>query len=152
DWIDYSLIDNIVYGFLPVLRFIEQEVDQIDDIVLSLKDSQKSDMLHRIGSARKKVMILLRLMSTKADMLKTVLKRRGERMAPESETLLYIGGIQDQALLLFRSCHHHQALFTRRLSRSHSNYLAHISINTQESANHTNDVVPERIALASSVI
>ena len=77
---------------MPLLRFIELEVDSIDDLVLILKESEQSDMLRRIGHARKKVMGLLRLLTTKADVLKMVIKRSGERGG--IETTLYLGDIQ----------------------------------------------------------
>ena len=41
DWINYALIDDITDGFMPVLRFIELEVDSIDDLVLILKESEQ---------------------------------------------------------------------------------------------------------------
>lgn len=81
---------------MPLLRFIELEVDSIDDLVLILKESEQSDMLRRIGHARKKVMQLLRLLSSKAEVLRVVIKRCGERGVgrEDSETSLYLGDIQ----------------------------------------------------------
>jgi magnesium transporter len=105
DWINYAIIDDITDGFMPVLKFIEFEVDAIDDLVLILKESEQSDMLRRIGHARKKVLLLLRLMSTKADVLKMILKRLGERMDGNDETCLYLGDIQGTYnCLMYRPC------------------------------------------------
>lgn len=51
-------------------------------------------MLRRIGHARKRVTVLLRLLITKADVIRAVIKRCAQRLAPDSETTLYLGDIQ----------------------------------------------------------
>ncbi|OZJ02037.1 hypothetical protein BZG36_05079 [Bifiguratus adelaidae] len=79
DWINYAIIDNITDSFAPILEFIETEVDSIDDLVLLLKESEQSDMLRRIGSCRKKVMQMLRLLTSKPDVIKALIKRFDER-------------------------------------------------------------------------
>ncbi|KAJ3284470.1 CorA metal ion transporter [Borealophlyctis nickersoniae] len=148
DWINYALIDDITDAFMPLLRFIELEVDSIDDLVLILKESEQSDMLRRIGHARKKVMHLLRLLTNKADVLKTVIKRCGERLAPESETTLYLGDIQDHVITMVQNLSHYE----KTLARSHSNYLAQISIEITQASNRTNDVVMKMTAVASILV
>lgn len=52
-----------------------------------MKDTEQSDMLRRIGTCRKKVMGLLRLMGNKADVVKGLAKRCNEnwRVAPTSD-------------------------------------------------------------------
>ncbi|KAI8919256.1 cora-like Mg2+ transporter protein-domain-containing protein [Powellomyces hirtus] len=148
DWINYALIDDITDGFMPLLKFIELEVDSIDDLVLILKESEQSDMLRRIGHARKKVMQLLRLLSTKADVLKTVIKRCGERLPADSETSLYLGDIQDHAITMVQNLSHYE----KTLARAHSNYLAQISIEITVASNRTNDVVMKMTAMASILL
>ncbi|KAJ3318576.1 CorA metal ion transporter, partial [Blyttiomyces sp. JEL0837] len=148
DWLNYALIDDITDGFMPLLRFIELEVDTIDDLVLILKESEQSDMLRRIGHARKRVMMLLRLLITKADVLKAIIKRCAERLAPESETTLYLSDIQDHVIAMLQTLNHCE----KTLARSHSNYLAQISIEITQSSNRTSDVVMRMTALASILI
>ncbi|KAI8818753.1 uncharacterized protein EV422DRAFT_498605 [Fimicolochytrium jonesii] len=148
DWINYALIDDITDGFMPLLKFIELEVDSIDDLVLILKESEQSDMLRRIGHARKKVMQLLRLLSTKADVLKTVIKRCGQRLSDDSETSLYLGDIQDHAIAMVQNLSHYE----KTLGRAHSNYLAQISIEITVASNKTNDVVMKMTAMASILL
>ena len=55
--------------------------------MLILKGVEQNDMLRRIGTCRKKVMGLLRLMGSKADVVKGLAKRCNEnwRMAPTSD-------------------------------------------------------------------
>jgi magnesium transporter len=96
DWISYALIDDITDAFGPLIQGIEYEVDSIDELVLILKEAEQSDMLRRIGTCRKKVMGLLRLMGNKADVVKGLAKRCNEnwRVAPTSDIGLYLSDIQ----------------------------------------------------------
>jgi magnesium transporter len=113
DWICYALIDDIVDGFAPLLEGVEQQVDAIDEGVLQLHKDQEEvgsgEMLQRIGLTRKKVMGLLRLLGSKADVIKGFSKRCNEKweIAPRSEIGLYLGDIQGTSyklgVLMFRS-------------------------------------------------
>ncbi|KAJ3137895.1 CorA metal ion transporter [Physocladia obscura] len=148
EWLNYALIDDITDGFMPSLRYIELEVDAIDELVLILKEREQSDMLRRIGHARKRVMMLLRLLITKADVIRAVIKRSGQRLSPESETALYLGDIQDHIITMVQNLTHCE----KTLTRSHSNYLAQISIEITQASNRTNDVVMRMTALASILV
>ncbi|THH02168.1 hypothetical protein EW026_g655 [Hermanssonia centrifuga] len=129
DWISYALIDDITDAFGPLIQSIEYEVDSIDELVLILKEAEQSDMLRRIGTCRKKVMGLLRLMGNKADVVKGLAKRCNEnwRVAPTSDIV---------------------SLFCR----SHSNYLAQISIEMTDANNQINDVLSKLTALGTVLI
>ena len=93
-------MDDITDSFAPLIRMIEFEVDSIDELVLILKESEQSDMLRRIGYCRKRMMGLLRLLVSKADVIKTIIKRGetkatdGNRPALSSEVALYLGDVQ----------------------------------------------------------
>ncbi|KAJ1550229.1 CorA metal ion transporter [Nowakowskiella sp. JEL0078] len=148
DWVSYAMIDDLVDAFVPVLRFIEMEVESVDELVLILKETESSDMLRRIGYSRKRVLSLIRLMSTKPDLLKHVLKRCSKHMAPGSETVLYISDIQDHVISMSQNL----VFYEKTLARSHSNYLAQISIEITQTSNRTNDVVAKMTALASVLV
>jgi Mg2+ and Co2+ transporter CorA len=79
DWINYAIIDDISDSFGPLIKQIEVEVDSIDDLVLLLRESEQSDMLRRIGSCRKMVMHLLRLLTSKSDVIRGLIKRSEDR-------------------------------------------------------------------------
>ncbi|KAJ3067632.1 CorA metal ion transporter, partial [Rhizoclosmatium hyalinum] len=100
DWLNYALIDDVADCFLPLLEYIEHEVDSIDALVLILKEKEQSDMLLRIGQARRTVTNLLRLLNTKADVIKAIIKRSAQRVAPDSETGLYLQDIQDHVVTM----------------------------------------------------
>lgn len=150
DWISYALIDDITDAFGPLIQGIEYEVDGIDELVLILKEAEQSDMLRRIGTCRKKVMGLLRLMGNKADVVKGLAKRCNENwsVAPRSDIGLYLSDIQDHLITMTQNLNHYEKI----LSRSHSNYLAQISIEMTDANNQINDVLSKLTALGTVLI
>ncbi|GAA5919316.1 hypothetical protein JCM1841_004334 [Sporobolomyces salmonicolor] len=150
DWISYALIDDITDAFGPLIQNIEYEVDSIDELVLILKEAEQSDMLRRIGTCRKKVMGLLRLMGNKADVVKGLSKRCNENwsVAPKSDIGLYLSDIQDHIMTSTQNLTHYEKI----LSRSHSNYLAQISIEMTDANNQINDVLSKLTALGTVLI
>lgn len=108
DWISYAIIDDVTDAYAPLVQKIEEEVDDIDDNILELHDSDDlkdekpkknakgkdsdsistrsgkgegeggGDMLKRVGECRKKVMSLYRLLGNKADVIKGFAKRCNE--------------------------------------------------------------------------
>ena len=113
DWISYALIDDITDAFGPLIQNIEYEVDSIDELVLILKEAEQSDMLRRIGTCRKKVMGLLRLMGNKADVVKGLAKRCNEnwRVAPTSDI------VSARAMISFLTLTIHNRASTSQISR-----------------------------------
>ncbi|GAA5814325.1 hypothetical protein MFLAVUS_007819 [Mucor flavus] len=154
DWICYGLLDDITDSFAPLIRAIEFEVDSIDELVLILKESEQSDMLRRIGYCRKRMMGLLRLLSSKTDVVKTLIKRGeispvdGTRPALSKEVALYLGDVQDHIISMLLSLNHYEKIS----SRSHSNYLAQISIEMTQTNNEINDVLSKLTALGSVLV
>ncbi|SAM06499.1 hypothetical protein [Absidia glauca] len=149
DWICYGLLDDITDSFAPLIRGIEFEVDSIDELVLILKESEQSDMLRRIGYCRKRMMSLLRLLVTKSDVVKTLIKRgQVKRPAISPEVVIYLGDVQDHLISMLQSLNHYEKIS----SRSHSNYLAQISIEMTQTNNEINDVLSKMTALGSVLI
>src|SRR5690349_17235437 len=81
DWINYAILDDITDSFASPIQTIEYEVDSIDDLVLLLRENETTDMLRRIGSCRKNVMAMSRLLANKADVVRGLMKRFDERYA-----------------------------------------------------------------------
>lgn len=150
DWISYALIDDITDAFAPLIQSIEFEVDSIDELVLILKEAEQSDMLRRIGTCRKKVMGLLRLMGNKADVVKGLAKRSNEywSVAPKTDIGMYLSDIQDHLITMTQNLNHYEMI----LSRSHSNYLAQISIEMTDANNQINDVLTKLTALGTVIV
>ncbi|OJD13726.1 hypothetical protein AJ78_05838 [Emergomyces pasteurianus Ep9510] len=167
DWISYAIIDDITDVFGPLIQFVENEVDDIDDTILQLHSDEKlattdsgdigdgpvpsgSDMLRRVGECRKKVMSLYRLLGNKADVIKGFAKRCNEQweVAPKSEIGLYLGDIQDHIVTMTSNLSHYETL----LSRAHSNYLAQINIRMNERQEKTADVLGKLTVLGTIVL
>lgn len=115
-------------------------------------DGSKSggDMLRRVGEARKKVMLLYRLLGNKADVIKGFAKRCNEKwdIAPRSDIGLYLGDIQDHLMTMTSNLNHYETL----LSRAHSNYLAQINIAMNERQEQTADVLGKLTVLGTIVL
>ncbi|OAD01954.1 hypothetical protein MUCCIDRAFT_144268 [Mucor lusitanicus CBS 277.49] len=146
DWICYGLLDDIIDTFVPLIRAIEFEVDSIDELVLILKESEQSDMLRRIGYCRKKMMSLLRLLVAKSDVIKTLIKRGVISMYVYTVYLIKV--YTDHVVAMLQSLNHYEKIS----SRSHSNYLAQISIEMTQTNNEINDVLSKLTALGSVLV
>ena len=118
-------------------------------LVRDEKWKEKGDMLRRIGECRKRIMSILRLLGSKADVIKGFSKRCNEQweVAPRSEIGLYLGDIQDHIVTMVQSLNHYEKL----LARSHSNYLAQINIDMTRVNNDMNDVL-SRITVLGTIV
>lgn len=152
-------------------------MDSIDELVLILNESEQSDMLQRIGHARRSVMSLLRLLGTKVDVIKSLVKRVQSKIRPlpslnfadvgpdkreaasgngigsgdnglGEDIGLYCGDVLDHVLGMLSSLNHFETI----LGRAHSNYLAQISIEITQSANKTNKVLTKITVLGSIIV
>lgn len=150
DWICYALIDDIVDSFAPVLRGIEQETDAIEDQVFTARIEDSREILRAIGDCRKKVMQLIRLLGGKADVIKGFAKRCNEKysVAPRGDVGLYLSDIQDHVVTMMSNLSH----FEKMLSRSHSNYLAQISVDQVIQGNQANVTLGKVTVIATILV
>ncbi|KAI8876728.1 cora-domain-containing protein [Backusella circina FSU 941] len=164
DWINYAVLDEITDSFAPIIQQIESEVDAIDDLIVLYKTDQ-SDMILRIGNCRKKVIQMVRLLATKVEVLRGLMKRLDERTKESSPELyqqleeddelgrihpdvtLYLGDVQDHILTMLQNLNH----YSKVLDRSESNYLARLSIELTQTSNLTNQVIG-RLTIFATVL
>lgn len=106
--------------------------------------------LRRIGMVRKNVMGLMKLLGGKADVLRGFTKRcnANYKVTPRMDIGLYLGDIQDHVVTMMTSLGH----FEKMLSRSHSNYLAQLSIENITQGNNSNKVLSKITLLASILV
>ncbi|KAG5418741.1 MNR2 [Candida metapsilosis] len=115
---------------------------------------RKGDMLRRIGECRKRVMSVLRLLSSKADVIKGFSKRFNDLDGTnpldrhQSEIAMYLGDIQDHIVTMIGALNHYEKL----LARFHSNYLAQINIDMTKVNNDTNDILNKVTILGTIVL
>ncbi|CDH54157.1 cora-domain-containing protein [Lichtheimia corymbifera JMRC:FSU:9682] len=160
EWINYALIDDITDSFAPLIQHTELEVDSIDDLVLVLSGSEQTDMLRRIGACRKTVMQLLRLLGPKADVVRSLIKRFGDKpneitnddrkdaRRVQHEVTLYLGDIQDHIITMLQNVNHYDLV----LGRAHRNYLGQISIELSQAGNTTNEMINRLTFVATIVV
>lgn len=142
--------DDIVDSFAPVISKIEHDTDQIEDEVFIARTDDMHHFLRKIGNIRKNVMGLMRLLGGKADVLKGFTKRCNEnyKVTPRMDIGLYLGDIQDHVVTMMTNLAH----FEKMLSRSHSNYLAQLSIDGIMQGTNTNRVLSKITVLASIIV
>ena len=150
DWICYAMIDNIVDTFGPVITSIEAESDVIEDQVFICRTEDFTPLLRQIGDCRKTVMSLMRLLGGKADVIKGFSKRCNESytVTPRGEIGLYLGDIQDHVVTMMSNLGHSEKM----LSRSHSNYLAQLSVDNIAQGNRANKVLSKITAIATILV
>jgi magnesium transporter len=142
--------DDIVDSFAPVIQQMELEADAIEDGVFVAREDDSGHFLRRIGRVRKNVMALMRLLGGKADVLRGFTKRCNEnyKVTPRMDIGLYLGDIQDHVVTMVTNLGH----FEKMLSRSHSNYLAQLSIESISQGTDTNRVLSKITFLASILV
>ncbi|KAI9884747.1 MAG: Mg(2+) transporter [Watsoniomyces obsoletus] len=150
DWVCYALIDDIVDSFGPAIHDIEIETDVIEDEVFIARLTDSNPLLKQIGFCRRKVMGLMRLLGGKADVIKGFAKRCNEQysVTPRAEIGLYLGDVQDHVVTMMSNLGH----FEKMLGRSHSNYLAQISVEGINQGNNTNDVLSKITVIATILV
>ncbi|KAI4215100.1 MAG: hypothetical protein LQ351_002415 [Letrouitia transgressa] len=150
DWICYAMIDNIVDTFGPVISSIEYESDTIEDQVFIARTNDLTSLLRQIGTCRKKVNSLMRLLGGKADVIRGFSKRCNDQysVTPRGEIGLYLGDIQDHVVTMMSNLAH----FDKMLSRSHANYLAQLSVDNIAQGNRANEVLSKITLLATILV
>ena len=150
DWICYAMIDDIVDSFGPPIQKIEAEADTIEDQVFIARTGDFTHLLRQIGDCRKSVTSLMRLLGGKADVIKGFSKRCTSdfQVAPRGDIGMYLGDIQDHVVTMMSNLGH----FEKILSRSHSNYLAQLSIDQIAQGNRANEVLSKITLLASILV
>ncbi|RJE18993.1 hypothetical protein PHISCL_08672 [Aspergillus sclerotialis] len=150
DWICYAMIDDIVDSFGPVIREVETESEAIEDHVFIARADDFESFLPRIGGLRKKVMTLMRLLGSKADVIRGFSKRCNEQysVTPRGDIGLYLGDIQDHVVTMMSNLAH----FEKMLSRSYTNYLAQLNVTNIVLGNHVNKVLSKVTLIATMLV
>lgn len=152
DWISYAIIDDITDSFQPAITDLELEADVIEDSVFIARDLNFKEMLQRIGESRRKTMTLMRLLSGKNDVIKMFMKRfnsshNNETSDYRTDISLYLGDIQDHILTM----HSNLLSFEKIFSRSHSNYLAQLQVESFNSNNRSSEIL-SRVSLIGTML
>ena len=119
-WIMWTILDQIIDQYIPIVSAMDEECEIIDELVLTIHSSDHTDMLtyvvdtpvgytatnhlisRRIWHARKNVTQLQRLLTVKNVVLRNLVgsKERSDAFAISADTLLYLNDIHDQCVPL----------------------------------------------------
>ena len=126
------------------------ETDIIEDQVFIAREDDTQPFLRKIGTVRKNVMGLMKLLGGKADVLRGFTKRcnANYKVTPRMDIGLYLGDIQDHVVTMMTSLAH----FEKMLSRSHTNYLAQLQIDNINQGNSANRMLSKVTLLASILV
>jgi magnesium transporter len=144
DWIVYALLEDVIDFFSVSGQDIEIEVDSIDELVMVLSVNDQEDMLHRIGSIRKRVVQQLRFVSNKNEIFRIIVKRASHRFSEDAG--FYLRDLHEHVAMLDQNMDQ----YDESLNRSHNNYLAQVSIEISHTSNKLNDVM-KKLTVAASV-
>ncbi|ORX55006.1 Mg2+ transporter protein, partial [Hesseltinella vesiculosa] len=152
EWINYALMDEITDSFAPLIQQIEQQVENLEEYVLHTTTGTDDQhiIISSIGHCRKRVMQLLRLLSSKSDVIRALIKRFEERSMFDDETtstLPHLVFLPDHIMTMLQNLNHYEAV----LARSHTNYLAKVSIELTQTSNATNQVIG-RLTIFATVL
>jgi len=131
-WILYMLLDCAVDGFIPALESLSFEADSINQLVLILPQSEQSDMLTRIGNARKLHMELEDDISSKSDVFKKLfleIAKPQNHLVLES-TFIYLKHLANRCTGMEKNLRH----VYNEINRAQYFYLAKISFEQTQSA------------------
>ncbi|KAI9491818.1 hypothetical protein BDB00DRAFT_473678 [Zychaea mexicana] len=161
DWMNYALIDAVTDEFAPTILQVEMEAVSIDELSLVLRRSEQADMLRRISRCRRRSTQLSRLLASKLDVLKSLMKRyedwatgdddlsddplTAEGRKAFSDVCLYLGDIQDHVVTMVQNISH----YNRILGRAHTNYLAQVNVELTQTYSLTNMVMNRLTFLAT---
>ncbi|KAJ2690972.1 CorA metal ion transporter [Coemansia spiralis] len=126
-YIVYAILDEITDQLSPEIAEIEQQVDAIDELVLGLSHAQHESALKRMGEQRRRILLAWQLAHPKPRIIEALVRQipvycGSPRLA--SEVMQYLGDVHGHLVGAVDSCTRAEAV----LARSHSNYLAKISL------------------------
>ncbi|KAI9793420.1 MAG: Mg(2+) transporter [Peltula sp. TS41687] len=149
DWICYALIDDVVDMFGRVQTEVEREIYVIEDQEDIARDDDIQALLRQIGSCRRKVMGLMRLLGGKADVIRGFEKRCNELYAvtPRGEISLYLDDVQDHLVTMTTNLAH----FEKILANSRWNYMTQIHVQAITTGNQTNQLLGRITTLATII-
>ncbi|KCV72003.1 hypothetical protein H696_01410 [Fonticula alba] len=152
-WILWAMLDHIVDAYIPVVKQLEGVCEDIDHLVMYLKETEHSDMLWRISNSFKSVGQFRRLLSSKTELFKVLLSagRRGGtalRFTLAHDTTLYIMDIHDHVISMSQML----SQFSTGLKRSRETYVSKIDVELALASNQMNRIVKTLTGVTAIVL
>lgn len=149
EWILFEIIDAITDGFSLALKPMRANIEQLSDSLLAVgggggsKESAAS--LHLIASARRKVLALRRLLGSKAEVVKALVKRYS--VEPRSEISLNFSDVEDHLHAISQDLNH----WEETLAQSENSCLIQLNLQTSQAQNESSEAI-SKLTILSTVI
>ncbi|KAJ1725512.1 CorA metal ion transporter [Coemansia erecta] len=152
-YIVYAILDEITDQLSPEIVAIEQRVDAIDELVLILSHNEHENMLRQMGEQRRRILTTWQSTHPKIEVVETLVHMLSSRVwAMQSglaeEVSQYLGDVHGHLTAAVGSCSRAEAV----LSRSHSNYLAKISLELSRATFDSNSTTERWTMLGTIVV
>ncbi|KAI7833961.1 hypothetical protein BX661DRAFT_177883 [Kickxella alabastrina] len=121
-YVAYALVDEITDALQAAMRAVEAEVQAVDALVMTT--TEKPLMLRQIGSARRRLLGIWRVLLGKPDVVRALMRLR----PGEDDYGHYLTDVLDHLAVLLSLC----AQCEMVLSRAHANYMAQLSLELGE--------------------
>ncbi|KAJ2613506.1 CorA metal ion transporter [Coemansia sp. RSA 1365] len=164
-YIVYAILDQITDQLSPEITELEQQVDAIDELVLILTHAEHESVLQQMGEQRRRILQTWHLTQPKTEVIallakllsndsrttlqgsrSAVLQQMGGSLA--SEVVQYLGDVHEHLLAGIDACARAETV----LARSHSNYLAKISLELSRATYDANSTTERWTMLGMIVV
>ncbi|KAJ1947646.1 CorA metal ion transporter [Kickxella alabastrina] len=152
-YIVYAILDEVTDQLSPEILVIEQQVDAIDELVLVLSHTEHENMLRQMGEQRRRILATWQCTQPKL----SIIERLAQLLPLHAgiahghladEVAQYLSDVHGHLLAAVSSCTRAEAV----LSRSHSNYLAKISLELARATFDSNSTTERWTMLGTIVV
>lgn len=159
-YILYAILDEATDRLSPELIEIERQVNAVDESVLVLSHDEYQHALKQMGGLRRRILNTWQLTHPKLEIIETLVrllsaftsdhKNKDDHRASwlAREVSQYLADIHGHLLAAISTCSRSEAI----LARSHSNYLAKISLELSRAAYDSNTTTERWTMLGTIVV
>lgn len=133
-----------------MIQQIEQEISIIEDSFSLARADDIGPVLQQIYGCRRKIVAIRRLLDGKIDVIKSFARHCNEHFSVTAynKIALYFGDILDHVTTMVSNPVH----FEKMLSRSHSNYLAQLSVDSGVAGTRTIEALSKLTFIATILV
>jgi magnesium transporter len=143
DWVLYAFLDAMVDMYIPYVDSIVQEVENLDELVFMLEESEHDDLLRRVGLTKKNIATLRRLLFPKQKMTTYLVSQDLEYLSKTIQ--VYMRDILDHLANAIDKLESAK----ENLNHTHSNYLTKVQIDIAEASIRTDDFLNRMTVIAA---
>lgn len=147
--IAHTIIDSLADSDVPVVDAIDQEVEVIDDLIHLLGPLDLTELLQKIGIARRKIVRLRQLLWPKRDVLMTFVQKEDLTVNLHHQlNVAYFRDVYDHLVSMIQKLD----VASELLTSLQSTFLSKVSLEMAESSNQANVVSQTFSSIATMVL